>query len=369
MTAAATPASDDGKRRRARPTCVARSATVHALDGLDPGHRARRAGGAARPVGLRQDDGAARPRRAGGARRGPRRRRRPGRHRPAREQARHGHGLPGVQPVPAPVGAGERRVRAAAATRRTGAGAGRGRGELLELVGLADAGDRFPHQLSGGQQQRVALARALAINPPVLLLDEPLSALDAKVRAQLRDEIRRIQTRGRDHDPVRHPRPGGGARHRRPGRRHAGGQAGADRRARRAVRPAGLGLRRRVRRADEPRARDGRGRPHHGAEHPPAGAARLGHLWCRGGAGPAGVAAGAARRGRRVARRGGGVPRRGLPRPGRGAGRRATRPRTSRARRRPSCRSAPRSTSPSQPARSSRGRSEYPWPRGNCPRR
>jgi putative spermidine/putrescine transport system ATP-binding protein len=63
----------------------------------------------------------------------------------------------------------------------------------LDLVGLADRAVRYPHQLSGGQQQRVALARALAIGPQVLLLDEPLSALDAKVRSQLRDEIRRIQ--------------------------------------------------------------------------------------------------------------------------------------------------------------------------------
>ena len=65
--------------------------------------------------------------------------------------------------------------------------------EMLDLVGLSTQADRYPHQLSGGQQQRVALARALAFQPSVLLLDEPLSALDAKVRAQLRDEIRRIQ--------------------------------------------------------------------------------------------------------------------------------------------------------------------------------
>ena len=64
---------------------------------------------------------------------------------------------------------------------------------MLEKVKLTGLGDRYPGQLSGGQQQRVALARALVLNPEILLLDEPLSNLDAKIRVQVRAEIRKLQ--------------------------------------------------------------------------------------------------------------------------------------------------------------------------------
>ncbi|WP_050467969.1 ABC transporter ATP-binding protein [Herbaspirillum chlorophenolicum] len=78
--------------------------------------------------------------------------------------------------------------------RKSGSDAIRKRaGDMLDLVRLSELGHRMPHQLSGGQQQRVAIARALAISPQVLLLDEPLSNLDAKLRKEMQAELRRMQ--------------------------------------------------------------------------------------------------------------------------------------------------------------------------------
>ena len=193
--------------------------------------RVGRARVAARAERLRQDDRpadrgrlrAADQRRAAGRRQGLRRR--------AGRQAQHGHGVPGLQPVPqhdAPA----RTSSSACACARSRASTCRKRAEeLLGLVGLAERVGNYPHELSGGQQQRVALARALAIEPAILLLDEPLSALDAKVRVELRQQIRQRADAPGHHDAVRDARPGRGAVDLRPHRRHVRGQPRADRRA------------------------------------------------------------------------------------------------------------------------------------------
>ncbi len=152
--------------------------------------------------------------------------------------------------------------------RKVGGSARRKRaGELLEMVGLSAQAGQFPHQLSGGQQQRVALARALAVEPRVLLLDEPLSALDAKVRLQLREQIRTLQQRlGTTTLFVTHDQEEALSMSDRVGVMRAGRLEQA-RRARRAVLPAGDRVRRRVRRHDEPPARRAR-RRRHGRDRP-----------------------------------------------------------------------------------------------------
>ena len=212
------------RSRRAAPrssssAAQARSATCVAVDDVDLRDRRRRVLLAARPVRLRQDHRAAHDRRVRAAD-APARSLLGGRdvtHRPPYDRdvntVFQDYALFPHMTVQQNVEYGLKVKRVGKAERRRRAG------EMLDVVRLGAFGARRPDQLCGGQRQRVALARALVNRPKVLLLDEPLGALDLKLREEMQVELQGDPARGRHHVRVRHPRPGRGAVDEQPRRR------------------------------------------------------------------------------------------------------------------------------------------------------
>ena len=166
----------------------------------------------------------------------------------AGRKARRVDGVPVLCDLAAHDGVRQRRLRAARAQAAAGRGRARTCERVLDLVQMRGFADRPASKLSGGQQQRVAVARAIAFSPSVLLFDEPLSNLDAKLRAEMRVELRELQRRLGHHVALCDARPGGGAGDLRPGDRDEWRPDRADRHAGGHLQPAAQPVRRRLRR-------------------------------------------------------------------------------------------------------------------------